>query len=170
MSRTAPLPRSSITPTPHQRLLPESRLSTTNEPPAEEAHEAPDGDNDGHRYACYGTRTKVEAFAGLNIAGDNTISVGWFFAAYAVLHSLNITARLRALHTLASKSLVVPREALSTSACTPLTFRTPLGTRRAVATSRILSIGTRGTLPIIPCLCAHRFPRERLCVVAPAGL
>ena len=38
-------------PHPHRRLLSKSRLSAADEPPAEEADEASDDNNDGHRYA-----------------------------------------------------------------------------------------------------------------------
>ena len=45
--------------TSQRRLLPKSRLSTTNEPPAEEAHEAAHDGDDCNRYACDRARAEV---------------------------------------------------------------------------------------------------------------
>ena len=113
------LPPRFSTATPHRRLLPKSRLSTTNEPPAEEADEASNYHNGGHRDACdratgeVGTTIAAGAIvaaataAGLDVAGDGTAVTRWLFAAYAVLYTSDCTACLGALLAYASAVEIV---------------------------------------------------------------
>ena len=100
------------------------RLAPADEPPAEEADEAAHDD-----YYCDGdARDRPAAEAALvdrgvcgvdsrrlrDVAGDSA-GAGWSGAAHAVGDALDSIVILRALHTRISRSLVVPREALSTS-------------------------------------------------------
>ena len=77
---------------------PNLRLSTAEEPPAKEANEAPDDDDDSHGDACNGARAET-TFVGATailyeVAENGALIIRWRSAARAVSDTLNATACL----------------------------------------------------------------------------